>query len=500
MSKGQILVVDDEAAQREILRTILGADGYRVESAGSVAEAVALSEATRFDLVLTDLRMPGEDGMSLIQRLTRDDPPTLVILMTAYGSMDSAERALGQGAFDYLTKPLNREDLLHTVSRAFERIRLIEENRLLRRQLEERFRVEGLVGSHYRLQEVFAKIHKVSNSTSTVLITGETGTGKELIARAIHRNSPRKDRPFVAVSCAAIPDSLIESELFGHERGSFTGAIGRHQGLFEGADRSTLFLDEVAELSVNMQAKVLRALQERTIRRVGGREDIKVDVRILAATNKDLETEVRRGAFREDLYYRLNVVTITVPPLRERSTDIPQLAEYFVARVCREGGRPPLPITTEAMRLLTRYPWPGNVRQLEAVLQRAALLSDGKRIDIADLPIEVRFSTLPQEEPQAPPAASAGGTRYLLVPQGINLEEVERDFILQAMQQSGGVVAKAAKLLGLSYRTLQYRLEKYHIRRDGGGENAGAEGSPQPTAVDGPQTEQEPEVRKGGMA
>ena len=497
MSTGQILVVDDEAAQREILRTILAADGYRVEAAGSVAEALSRSEATHFDLVLTDLRMPGEDGMSLIQRLTRDDPPTLVILMTAYGSMDSAERALGQGAFDYLTKPLTREDLLHTVGRAFERIRLTEENRLLRRQMEERFRVEGLVGSHYRLLEVFAKIHKVSNSSSTVLITGDTGTGKELVARAIHRNSPRTDRAFVAVSCAAIPDALIESELFGHEKGSFTGAVGRHQGLFESADKSTLFLDEVAELSVNMQAKVLRALQERTIRRVGGREDLRVDVRIVAATNKDLEAEVGRGTFREDLYYRLNVVTINLPPLRERSTDIPQLAEYFVGRACAEAGRPPLPIATEAMRLLAQYPWPGNVRQLEAVLQRATLLSDGKKIDMADLPIEVRFSTLPQEEPQSAPAAP---TRYLLSPQGINLEAVERDFLLQAVQMSNGVVAKAAKLLGLSYRTLQYRLEKYRIRCDGGGEDGGAKGPQQPAAVDGPQSEQESEVRKGGMA
>ncbi|HWT78917.1 MAG TPA: sigma-54 dependent transcriptional regulator, partial [Candidatus Methylomirabilis sp.] len=335
MSTGRILVVDDEGAQREILRTILSAEGYGVETAGSAAEALAKSARTRFDLVLTDLRMPGADGLTLVGQLTKEDPPTLVILMTAYGSMDSAEQALKQGAFDYLTKPLGREELLLTVNRAFERMRLAQENRMLRQQLEERFRVEGIVGSHYRMLQVFDKLHKVSNSISTVLIAGESGTGKELIARAIHRHSPRKDRAFVAVSCAAIPETLIESELFGYEKGAFTGAVSRRQGLFEAADKSTLFLDEIGELNVNLQAKVLRALQEREIRRVGGREDLKVDVRIIAATNKDLEEEVKRGTFRDDLYYRLNVVTINLPPLRERSTDIPQLAEYFVGRACR---------------------------------------------------------------------------------------------------------------------------------------------------------------------
>jgi DNA-binding NtrC family response regulator len=470
MTKGRILVVDDEGAQREILRTILTAEGYGVETAASAAEALGKNARTRFDLVLTDLRMPGADGLSLVGQLTREDPPTLVILMTAYGSMDSAQQALEQGAFDYLTKPLGREELLLTVGRAFERMRLIQENRLLRQQLEERFRVEGIVGSHYRMLEVFDKLHRVSGSNSTVLITGESGTGKELVARAIHRHSPRKERPFVAVSCAAIPETLIESELFGYEKGAFTGAVGRRQGLFEAADKSTLFLDEIGELNVSMQAKVLRALQEREIRRVGGREDLKVDVRIIAATNKNLEEEVKRGTFRDDLYYRLNVVSINLPPLRERSTDIPQLAEYFVARACQEAGRPPMTMTTEAMRLLLSYDWPGNVRQVETVLQRAVLLSDGRVIDYTDLPIEVRFSSLPPREAGAlgSAAGTEGAYRYALPSQGINLEEVEREFILQAMEMSGGVIAKAAKLLGLSYRTLQYRLEKFQIRREGG--------------------------------
>jgi DNA-binding NtrC family response regulator len=465
MTKGQILVVDDEAAQREILRTILVAEGYQVEIARSAGEALEKGGRQRFDLVLTDLRMPGADGLSLVRELSREDPPTLVIIMTGFGSLDSAEQAMKQGAFDYLTKPLERDDLLRIVGRAFDRICLIQENRLLRQQLEERYRIEGIVGSHYRMQEVFDKLHKVSSSSSTVLIVGESGTGKELIARAIHRHGPRRDRTFVAVSCAAIPETLIESELFGYEKGAFTGAMARRQGLFEAADRSTLFLDEIGELNVNMQSKVLRALQEREIRRVGSYESIKIDVRIIAATNKNLEEEVSKGNFREDLYYRLNVVTVHLPPLRERSTDIPQLAEYFVKRACGEAGRPPMPVTTEAMRLLLQYHWPGNVRQLEAVLQRAVLLSDGQKIDYTDLPIEVRFSTLPSREPEA--AAPGEAHRFLLPPGGIDLEAVEREFILQAMELSGWVIAKAAKLLGLSYRTLQYRLEKFQIRRDG---------------------------------
>ncbi|HTX52122.1 MAG TPA: sigma-54 dependent transcriptional regulator [Candidatus Baltobacteraceae bacterium] len=466
MNGGQILVVDDEASQREILRAILSAEGYSVETAATAAEALEHGGRQHYEVILTDLRMPGADGLSLVRSLSREDPPTLVIIMTGHGSLDSAGQAMQLGAFDYLTKPLERDDLLRIVGRAFDRIRLLQENRLLREQLEQRYRVSGIVGNHYRMREVFDKLHKVSNTNSTVLITGESGTGKELIARAIHEHSARRDQTFVAVSCAAIPETLIESELFGHEKGAFTGAFGRQIGLFEAADKSTLFLDEIGELSVGMQAKVLRALQEREIRRVGSRQSMKVDPRIIAATNKNLEDEVGRGRFREDLFYRLNVVTINLPPLRERSTDIPQLAEHFVKRTCVEAGRPALPITDSAMRLLHRYHWPGNVRQLQAVLERAALLSDGQKIDDTDLPIEVRFSTLPSREPDL--IVANGMRRFLLPPEGMDLEAVERDFLVQAMEMSGWVIAKAAKLLGLSYRTLQYRLEKFQIHREGG--------------------------------
>jgi len=357
------------------------------------------------------------------------------------------------------------------VGRAFERIRLLQENRMLRQQLLERFRVEGIVGSHYRMLEVFDKLHKVSASNSTVLIQGESGTGKELIARAIHRHSPRKDGPFVGVSCAALTETLLESELFGYEQGAFTGATGLKQGLFEVADQGTLFLDEIGDSSPKLQLDLLRVLDAREFRRVGGSHLLKTDVRILAATNRDLKQPVESGAFREDLYYRLNVVSINLPPLRERSTDIPQLAEYFVARACKEAGRSPMPITAEAMRLLLGYHWPGNVRELDTVLQRAVLLSDGRTIDYMDLPIEVRFSSLPPREAgEAASLARPRAHRYRLPSQGINLDAVEWGFVQQAMEASGGRIAKAAKLLGVTYRVLHYRLGR--SSRSAGGQRA----------------------------
>jgi two-component system response regulator PilR (NtrC family) len=463
MPRGRILVVDDEGPQGEILRTILSAEGYSVETAPGGGEAVRRCQEKPFDLVLTDLRMPGTDGLSLVERLTRDDPPTLVILMTAYGSLDSAEQALKRGAFDYLTKPIEREELLLTIKRAFERIQLSEENRLLRHQLEERFRIEGIVGSHFRMQEVFEKIHKVSGSNSTVLVIGESGTGKEMVARTIHRQSQRRDHPFIAVNCAAIPESLLESEIFGHERGAFTGAVERRAGCFELADGGTIFLDEVAEMQVSTQAKFLRILQGGTFRRLGGKNEIDVDVRVIAATNKDPADAVKEGLLREDLFYRLNVVSIVIPPLRERSTDIPQLVEHFIKKHAESTRKPIRGITNEAMRLLMNYHWPGNVRQLEAVVERAMLLSEGPEIEHYDLPIEVRFFALPA---QLVPVSAPGGTFGIEIPeQGISFEALERDLIVQAMEKSDWVITKAARLLGLSYRTLQYRLEKFHIKR-----------------------------------
>ena len=464
MRGGRILVVDDEESQREILRTILSADGYSVETAPGGGEAIRRCQEKPFDLVLTDLRMPGTDGLSLVERLTRDNPPTLVVLMTAYGSLDSAEQALKQGAFDYLTKPLEREELLLTVRRAFDRIQLSRENRSLRQQMEERFRVEGIVGSHFRMQEVFEKIRKVSNSNSTVLLIGESGTGKELIARTIHRQSQRMDRAFIAVNCAAIPESLLESEIFGHERGAFTGAVERRAGCFELADGGTIFLDEVAEMQLPTQAKFLRVLQGETFRRLGGKNEINVDVRVIAATNRDPAEAVKDGLLREDLFYRLNVVSIVIPPLRERSTDIPQLVEHFIKKHGESAGKPIQGISNGAMRLLMNYHWPGNVRQLEGVIERAILLCEGPEIKHYDLPIEVRFFDLPV---QPAPSSAPGGKFAIEIPeQGFSFEALERDLIVQAMEKSDWVITRAARLLGLSYRTLQYRLEKFQIKRD----------------------------------
>ncbi|WP_337287713.1 sigma-54 dependent transcriptional regulator [Candidatus Methylomirabilis sp.] len=464
MREGRILVVDDDGPQREILRTILSTEGYSVDTAPGGAEAVRRCQEKPYDLVLTDLRMPGTDGLALMERLPRDNPSTLVILMTAYGSLNSAEQAMRRGAFDYLTKPLEREELLLTVRRAFERIQLGRENKLLRQQLEERFRIEGIVGSHFRMQEVFEKIGKVSKSSSTVLLIGESGTGKELIARTIHRQSQRQDHPFIAVNCAAIPESLLESEIFGHERGAFTGAVERRAGCFELAHGGTLFLDEVVEMQLPTQAKFLRVLQGETFRRLGGKQEIDVDVRIVAATNRDPAEAVKDGLLREDLFYRLNVVSIVIPPLRERSTDIPQLVEYFIKKHGESVGKLIQGISNEAMRLLMNYHWPGNVRQLEAVVERASLLSEGPEITHYDLPIEVRFFDLPA---QPSPSRVPGSKFAIEIPeQGINFEALERDLILQAMEKSDWVITKAARLLGMSYRTLQYRLEKFQIRRD----------------------------------
>ncbi|MBI5199436.1 MAG: sigma-54-dependent Fis family transcriptional regulator, partial [Nitrospirae bacterium] len=402
-----------------------------------------------------DIKIPDIDGLSLLNSFTKDLHPSTVIMMTAYGSINSAVEAMKKGAFDYLTKPLEKDELLIIVKRAFEKINLEKENRILRQELEEKFRIDGIVGSHGSMQEIFKLIKKVSNSNSTVLIYGESGTGKELIARAIHYNSPRRKRPFMAINCASIPETLLDSELFGFEAGAFTGAIGRKIGLFEASNGSTLFLDEIGDLSPDMQAKILRALQEREIRRLGSRENIKVDVRIISATNKDLEKEMKMGRFREDLFYRLQVIAIMIPPLRERYTDIPELITHFIEKNNRLLSKDIKGISEEALRILLAYQWPGNVRQLESIIERAVLLTEGRWILPEDLPVEVRN-----------PIVSLGMLDIEIPDEGISLEELEKRLILKAMEKSGGVITKAAKLLGISFRTLQYRLEKFDVKKE----------------------------------
>ena len=452
--KGSILIVDDEKGQRDILFTILDKEGYRITPAPSVREALHRLDKEEFDLILSDLKLPGMSGMDLLDRVLTDNPEQCVIIMTAHGTVDSAVEAMKKGAFDYLEKPLERDNLLLTLRRAFEHITLLRENRVLQKKLESTRTIPNIIGENPKIREMYRIINKIAPTSSTVLIYGESGTGKELVARAIHEGSSRKSNPFLAINCAAIPETLIESELFGHEKGSFTGANAREIGIFEAADSGTVFLDEVGEMNVAMQAKLLRALQEKEIRRVGGKTNIPIDVRIVAATNKDLEKEIRRGTFREDLFYRLNVIRITLPPLRERGSDIVTLAEHFVRKYSQSSGIPLKGISKGALKILMNYAWPGNVRQLESVIERGMLLAEGEQIEPQDLPAEVRGEL-----------SATGSFQFDLPPEGISFEELERDLILKAMDRSGWVINKAAPLLGLSYKTLQYRLDKFGIEK-----------------------------------
>ncbi|MEK6815756.1 MAG: sigma-54 dependent transcriptional regulator [Nitrospirota bacterium] len=451
-----ILVVDDDPPQREIVGVILTGEGYRVQTAGGGREALKAYRSDSFDVVLTDLKMPDLAGDALLDALIREDPSACVIMMTAHGTIASAVEAMKKGAFDYLTKPIDRDALLLTVRRAADRVSLVRENRRLKEELEDRFRIENMVGSSGRMEEVRQMIRRLAPTSSTVLITGESGTGKEIVARAVHFSSPRRGGPFRVINCAAIPETLLESELFGYERGAFTGATAAHPGLFEAAQGGTVLLDEIGEMPLPMQAKILRVLQEKEVRRVGGNTSLTVDVRILAATNRDLERDVRTGRFRADLYYRLCGLVIPLPPLRDRRTDIAELAEHFLARHNRENpNRRILGITPAAMERLVQFPWPGNVRQLQSAIERAVVLSSGDWIDLKDLPVEIR------ERP-----ISIGQVDFEIPDEGFSFEEFEREIILKALRKSDGVVARAARLLGMSYRTLQYRLEKFAIKKE----------------------------------
>lgn len=439
MSRKNILVVDDEKAQREILEMILTTEGYAVTTASSGEAALKFVREHHFDLVLTDLKMTGMDGIELLGKLLGLESSIIVILLTAHGSVETTKEAMRRGAFDYLEKPYDREQLLATIRRALTKLESLD--------------VE-IISASTEMEMVKKMILKVARSSSTVLIRGESGTGKELIARAIHNQSPRVEEMFQAVNCAAINENLLESELFGHERGSFTGAHAEKKGLFEVADRGTLFLDEIGELDITMQAKLLRALQEREIRRVGGTRAIKIDVRVVAATNRDLRQMVQDGRFRDDLYYRLNVLSVDVMPLRERRDDIPVLIAFFLKKHTRNTTRLVRGLNPEARRVMENYSWPGNVRQLESAIERAILLAESDLITVEDLPLEVRQESRPVAE-----------TAFKLPAEGIDFEDVERNLIMQAMERTDYNITKAAKLLGVTFRTLQYRLDKFGIKR-----------------------------------
>lgn len=453
-TQGSILIVDDEKGQREILTVILKKEGYDVADVPGVREALDELGRREFDLIMTDLKMQGQSGLDLLEAVQAADPQQCVIIMTAHGTIDSAVEAMKKGAFDYLEKPLERENLILTLRRAFERIGLVRENRVLLKRVEQIQTIPTILGEHPKMREVFRVVSKIAATSSTVLIVGESGTGKELVARAIHDGSQRRDKPFMAINCAAIPDSLMESELFGHEKGSFTGANVREIGIFEAANGGTVFLDEIGEMNVAMQAKLLRAIQEKEIRRVGGKVNIPLDVRILSATNKELEQEIKRGLFREDLFYRLNVIRINLPPLRERGNDVKNLAEFFVKKYSHASGIAVEGISRPALKLLMNYTWPGNVRQLESVIERSVLMAESNYIEPEDLPAEVTVSS-----------ALSGGVSFELPPEGIAFEELEKGIIVKAMERADWVIGKAAPLLGMSYKTLQYRLDKFGIER-----------------------------------
>ena len=446
-----IIVVDDEPLQREILKTILDDAGYETYTAASGEEALKTVKEYQPDVLLTDLKMKGMDGIELIETLSGSGYLPTMLIMTAHGTISSAVEAMKKGAFDYLTKPLNKDSLLLTVKRAVERSELMKENRQLQKELFDRFRMEGIVGKSGKMQEAIAVMKKISPTSATVLIAGESGTGKELVARAIHYNGQRKTRPFTALNCAAIPENLFESELFGYEPGAFTGASSRRIGLIEATNGGTLFLDEIGDLPQMMQSKLLRVLQDKEIRRLGGKESIKVDVRIITATNKDLERELAKGSFREDLYYRLKVVTIELPPLRGRKEDIPDLSSFFMNKYNMEFGKRVRKIEPPAIQALTEYNWPGNIRQLESVIERAVIMSDSGIITLKDIKSELR---MPQP---------SGASVFDLPEEGIDFEELEKELLKKAMTRSNGVVAKAAKLLGLSYKTFWYRWEKLNM-------------------------------------
>jgi DNA-binding NtrC family response regulator len=437
-----LLVADDDPVARGLLVEVLTAEGYRVRAADGGAACVRLAEAEPVDLALVDLRMPDLDGLEVLRRLSALRPPVPVLILTAFATIETAIETIRAGAWDYVSKPFRIDEIRLTVVRALEAQRLARENLQYRRQLDERYGLEGLVGQSPEIVAVYKQVARLAALDTTVLIQGETGTGKELVARALHQASPRASRPLVVVDCTALPETLFESELFGHERGAFTGAGAPRRGLLEAADGSTCFLDEIGELPRALQAKLLRVLQERVLRRVGGNDEIPVDVRIVAVTNRDLRKQLEEGAFREDLYYRLNVVTITVPPLRERPGDVVVLARHFLARYATAAGRPVSGFAPEALALLEAHTWPGNVRELEHAVERAVALSSSPLVLPENLPPELR--TPSGARPPAPPAR-------------MSLEEMKRWYVAQALDEAGGNKARAAEMLGIDRRTL-YRI------------------------------------------
>jgi two-component system, NtrC family, response regulator PilR len=449
----RILVVDDDQSLREFLTITLGREGFEVVAAASGREALRIMTEAPADLALVDLKMPDMDGVETLRHLREISETVSVVIVTAFATTETAIQALKEGAYDYLIKPFKVEELKLVVRKALEERRLRWENQRLRREVELRYTLGNMVGKSAKVQDLFATISRLAESRATVLLTGESGTGKTLLAKTIHFNSSRKDGPFVAVNCAAIPHDLMESELFGHLRGAFTGAIANKQGLFETADGGTLLLDEISEMSTHLQAKLLRVLEDREIRPVGGTKPTRVDVRIIAATNRDLAQAMARGTFREDLFYRLNVISVGLPPLRDRREDIPLLANHFLQKFTEIAGTPPKVLAPEALAALEGYAWPGNIRELENVIERAVTLEPGPIIRPESMPEGMRHPRALEAYHVDFPADGVDLDRLM--------EQIERDLIRRALERANGVQSRAAQFLKTGFRSFRYRLQKY---------------------------------------
>lgn len=440
--KISILIVDDEESVRDSLYNWFIEDGYRVESAENAKKALTILESDQFDIVLADIKMPGMDGLEMLRRIKSIKPEAIVIVMTAFATVDTAVKALKDGAYDYVTKPFDPDDLTHLIRNATSQISLIDENEILKKKVISLENVEDLIGNSEPMKAMLREVESVAQTSSSVIITGESGTGKELVARAIHANSPRKFFPFVSVHCGALTESLLESELFGHEKGAFTGAMYNRKGRFEMADSGTIFLDEIATISSKMQVELLRVLESKTFVRVGGNKEISSDFRVICATNKDLKSMVEKGTFREDLYYRLNVVNIQIPPLRDRRADIPLLVDYFIKKYCTSMNKPPASIDPSALKRLQEFNYPGNIRELENMIERAIVVGDGKKITLKDLPLGKTIVNNSVE----------------------SLDDFEKNFILQILTKYGWNISRTAKALKVDRVTLYHKIKKYDLK------------------------------------
>ena len=462
--RARLLVVDDEASIVDFLSLLFEDEGYAVETAHSVTEARQNLASRGFDLILCDVMMPDGNGLDLLKEIKATEngdsgvPHPAVIMMTAYTSTKTAIEAMKLGAADYVSKPFDVDELKIVVQKALEREKLADENVYLRRELEQKYTFNNIIGKSPRMQAIFSLVERMARTNSTVLVHGESGTGKELIARAIHFSSPRAGERFVSINCGAMPEALLESELFGHERGAFTGAVRDKKGLFQEADRGTLFLDEIGEMTPSMQVKLLRAIQEKVVRKVGGTEEESVDVRIIAATHQDLENRLTTGEFREDLYYRINVLPIHLPPLRQRREDIPLLVDFFLQKYCRQMDLPPRQISVEAMHVLESYDWPGNVRELENLIERILALSHAETITTRDLPVHLLTQRRTNPDLISLPEDGIDLEAYL--------EDIRAQLMQQALERTGGVQTQAAELLGMSFRSFRYYAKKAGLKGD----------------------------------